>query len=64
LACTSATSSSFTLSSPPALISENFVLISTILRTLRTTHLGRLSGGDLAPYLAWAREGIGTRRWD
>ncbi|KAJ7510248.1 hypothetical protein B0H11DRAFT_2216059 [Mycena galericulata] len=40
---------------------KTFALVSTIIRALWISHLGCLLGGGLAPYIAWAREGIGTR---
>ncbi|KAJ7743283.1 hypothetical protein B0H14DRAFT_2637474 [Mycena olivaceomarginata] len=41
-----------------------FVLVSTIIRTCRISHLGYPLGGERAPYMAWAREGIGTHSWN
>ncbi|KAJ6606010.1 hypothetical protein DFH09DRAFT_1269116 [Mycena vulgaris] len=37
-----------------------FALVSAILRTCYTSYLGHILDGELAPYLAWEREGIGT----
>ncbi|KAJ7512102.1 hypothetical protein B0H11DRAFT_2213896 [Mycena galericulata] len=38
-----------------------FVLVSTIVRTHRNAYLAGILREELAPYIAWEREGIGTR---
>jgi hypothetical protein len=38
-------------------------LVSAVLRTSITTHLGTSLGGVSAPCLSWAWEGIGTPAW-
>ncbi|KAJ6504303.1 hypothetical protein C8R47DRAFT_1210369 [Mycena vitilis] len=37
-------------------------LVSAVVRTTSTSYLTRVRRGELAPCLAWAREGIGTTR--
>ncbi|KAJ7805332.1 hypothetical protein B0H14DRAFT_3771718 [Mycena olivaceomarginata] len=40
-----------------------FALVSTIIRTRSISHHRQPWGVDLMPYMAWAREGIGTAQW-
>jgi hypothetical protein len=49
------------LVSPTAWDYMNFVLVSTILQTSWMLYLAGIIREEVAPSLAWAREGIGTR---
>ncbi|KAJ6498061.1 hypothetical protein C8R47DRAFT_1212387 [Mycena vitilis] len=40
-----------------------FALVSVIVRPRDATYLTYIRRGELAPYLAWEREGIGTAPW-
>ncbi|KAJ6579467.1 hypothetical protein DFH09DRAFT_1445496 [Mycena vulgaris] len=48
---------------PAASASKSSMLISAVLRTSWIKHLVCIMHGDLAPCLAWEREGIGTPLW-
>ncbi|KAJ6499506.1 hypothetical protein C8R47DRAFT_1211793 [Mycena vitilis] len=53
--------------SPPVLVmdickAKAWALVSAMVRTTAATYLARVRRGELAPCLAWAREGIGTVR--
>jgi hypothetical protein len=50
--------------SPTASDYMNFVLVSTILRTSWISYLAGIIREEVAPCLAWAWEGIGTRAWN
>ncbi|KAJ6472700.1 hypothetical protein C8R47DRAFT_1145921 [Mycena vitilis] len=52
--------------SPPVLVTDKakvFALVSVIVRPRDATYLTYIRRGELAPYLAWEREGIGTTPW-
>ncbi|KAJ7844972.1 hypothetical protein B0H13DRAFT_1908631 [Mycena leptocephala] len=44
-------------------VEKPFALVSAIVRTTSASYLARVRRGELAPCLAWVREGIGTRSW-
>ncbi|KAJ6466064.1 hypothetical protein C8R47DRAFT_1326348 [Mycena vitilis] len=65
---TRASHSSFPALPPSSLVSlylasdKTFALVSAIVRPKSESYLACSHRGELAPYLAWAREGIGTAR--